>query len=222
MPRRLLACRTMSVQSLLSWFLPREDHFYTYLERQATIAQQAAQTLGLFRQGIAASEIRSTVERLEDQGDQSVREMLAALARTFVTPIDREDLQRVSKKLDDITDLLDLAARACVLYGVEKPTKPILVLIDKLEAATKVIADSVPLLREHKYDALIKACEQVQDLEKEGDTVFRDALSALFHDPAVDAKTILREKEVLEDLEKALNRCEQVAETLTNVAVKHG
>ena len=212
----------MSVQSILSWFLPKEDHFYTYLERQATVAHQATQTLGLFRQGTAATEIRSSIERLEDEGDQAVREMLAALARTFVTPIDREDLQRVSKKLDDITDLLDLAARACVLYGVEKPTKPILVLIEKLEAATKVIAEAVPLLRQHKYDALIRACHQVQDIEKEGDTVFRDALSALFHDPAVDAKTILREKEVLEDLEKALNRCEQVAETLTNVAVKHG
>jgi uncharacterized protein len=212
----------MSVQSILQWFLPKEDHFYTYLERQAQITHQAAQTLGMFRAGTAANEIRSSVERLEVQGDQTVRDMLASLARTFVTPIDREDLQRVSKKLDDILDLLDLAARACVLYGVEKPTRPMLVLIEKLEAATEAISQAMPLLRQHRYQALIKASQQVQDIEKDADTVFRDALSALFHDPAVDAKTILREKEVLEDLEKALNRCEQVAETLTNVAVKHG
>lgn len=209
------------LQRLISWFLPREDHFYSFLERHVDVARRAAKTLAMHRQGTAATEIRSALESLEAEADDIGTEMLDALARTFVTPIDREDLQRLSKKLDDIVDYLDLAARACVLYAVDRPTPAMLVQIDKIEQATTLLAESLPLLRQRRYQDLIDAMHKVIAIEKEGDAVFRDALSAMFHDPAVDAKTILREKEVLEDLELAIDRCEQVAETLINVAVKH-
>ena len=71
------------------------------------------------------------------------------------------------------------------------------------------------------YSDLIEASRAIHRFEKDGDIVFRDAISALFHDPAIDAKVILREKDILEDLEKAINRCDEVAETITNIAVKH-
>ncbi len=212
----------MFLQTLLRWLLPREDHFYDFLERQAEVGWKAAQAMAKHLSNAATTaQIRAEVEDLEHQGDAIGNEMLAALSRTFVTPIDREDLQRLSKKLDDIPDYINLAARACVLYGVERPTKPMTVLIEKLEACTRVLKEAVPKLRRHAYTDLIKVGQEIHALEKEGDVVFRDAISALFHDPTIDAKVILREKEVLEDLEDAINTCEQVAETLTNIAVKH-
>ncbi|MBA3708629.1 MAG: DUF47 family protein [Planctomycetes bacterium] len=211
------------INSLLRFLLPKEDHFYDFLEHQAQVAHEAAKVLAKYKDGSTTPQgIREQVQDIEHQGDTIVHEMLDALARTFVTPIDREDMQRLSKRLDDIVDLTNAAARACVLFGVEKPTKPMLHLIDKLVECTGLLASIMPQLRRHAYNQLIESCRSVAQVEKDGDGVFRDALSSLFHDPNIDAKTILREKEVLEDLEKAINRCDQVAEIMTNIAVKHG
>ena len=88
-------------------------------------------------------------------------------------------------------------------------------------ACTEVLSQTIPLLRKHAYPQITAGAERVAQFEKEGDVVFRDAISKLFHDPAIDAKELLREKEVLDDLEKAVNRCEQVADALTGIAVKH-
>lgn len=212
----------MSLNALLRLILPKEDHFYGYLERQAVVADQVARAMARFKEGSAqAAAIRDEVQQLEHQGDAIVHEMLEALARTFVTPIDREDLQRLSKRLDDIPDMVNAAARACVLFGVEKPTRPMILLIDKLVECTAELILAVPMLGRRDYKGIIKACGTVSHYEKDGDAVFRDALRDLFHDPGVDAKTILREKEVLEDLEKAINRCDQSAEILTNIAIKN-
>lgn len=212
----------MSFQSMIRWLLPREDHFFDFIERQAQVARDAARAMAAFKDGGIATEVRMTVQNLEHEGDRAVHGMLDALAKSFATPIDREDLQKLSKRLDDITDKINLAARAWVLFGVEKPTKPMLAMIDKLVESTSVLAELAPLLRTRDYKRLIADCGRVSAFEKDGDQVFRNALSELFHDPAIDAKTILREKEVLEDLERALNHCDQVAEILTNIAVKHG
>lgn len=211
----------MPFSAFLRWILPKEDHFYDHLERQAKVAHQAAVALKRLTTGGAAGEIRAAVQELEHQGDAILHEMLDALGRTFATPIDRDDLQKLCKRLDDITDMANAAARACVLFGVDKPTPPMCLLIEKLEASTAIIDRTVPLLRRHAYDQVKAGVQEVIQLEKDSDAVFRDAISKLFHDPAIDAKTILREKEVLDDLEKAINRCEQVADALTSIAVKH-
>jgi uncharacterized protein Yka (UPF0111/DUF47 family) len=212
----------MGFNSLLRFILPREDHFYAFLEQQAAAADRAAQVLLRLKQdGTQVAAIRDEVQKIEHEGDQIAHAMIEALGRTFVTPIDREDLQRLSKRLDDILDLANATARACVLFGVDRPTKPMTLLVDKLAECTGVLNRCVPLLRQRAYIQLITACREVNHYEKDGDAVFRDALSHLFHDPAVDAKTILREREILEDLEKAINRCDQVADLLTTVAVKN-
>jgi uncharacterized protein Yka (UPF0111/DUF47 family) len=207
--------------SFLRFLLPKSDHFYGFLERQMELAHRTAQAMAGFKDGGSAIAVRDAVQDLEHQGDAIVHQMLDALSATFVTPIDREDLQKLSKRIDDIADMTNATARACVLFGVEQPTKPMRHLIDKLVDCTALLNEAVPKLRVHAYPEVIRICSRVSNYEKDGDQVFRDALNALFHDPAIDAKTILREKEVLEDLEKAINRCDQVAEILTNVAVKN-
>jgi uncharacterized protein Yka (UPF0111/DUF47 family) len=211
------------LQALLRFVLPREDHFYDFLERQADVAHRAALVMAKYKDGSTTAQgIREQVQDLEHEGDDFVHQMLDALARTFVTPIDREDMQRLSKRLDDILDMTNAAARACVLFGVEKPTEPMLLLIDKLVQCTRVLNQLVPKLRRHAYRELTDAGRPVSAIEKDSDGVYRDALSKLFHDPAIDAKTIMREREVLDDLEKAINRCDQASEMILDIAVKHG
>jgi len=213
----------MSLQAIVRFLIPREDHFYDYLEKQAAVAHEGALALAEFKKPEASAEsVRKNVQELEHRGDAFVHDMEEALARSFVTPLDREDLQKLSMELDDILDLTNGAVRACVLYGVQAPTEPMKQLIDKLTECTKVLRDAVPHLRTHKYTELRETGRALRQLEKDGDQVYRDAVSRLFLDPAVDAKQLIREREVLEDLENAIDHCEHVASTLANLAVKHG
>ncbi len=213
----------MNLQGLIRFLLPREEHFYDYLERQAEAAHLGAQALARLKEpSVSPQEVREAVQGHEHEGDRVVHEMEEALAKTFVTPIDREDLQRLSAQLDDVLDLANGTARACVLYGVERPTEPMVTLMGLLARATALLKEAMPRLRKHDYAALLEATRELRKIEKEGDGVFREAISELFHDEAVDARRMLREKEVLEDLENAIDQCESVAETLANLAVKHG
>lgn len=212
----------MSIPAFIRSLLPRDNQFFGFLERQAAVAVQAAEALSALKQGGKRTEIRRNLAQIERDGDQAVKEMLDALARTFVTPIDRDDLQKLSKRLDDITDKINLAARASELFGVAEPSRPMVLLLDALLACTHDIDGLVGRLRSGDYKNILAEAGRITERQREGDEVFRDALRELFHDPAVDAKTILRDKEILEDLEKALNHCEQCAELLTNIAVKHG
>ncbi len=115
-----------------------------------------------------------------------------------------------------------LHTRAAVLFGVTRPSAAMTKLVDVLVKCTEVLASTLPLLRTHEYSKIVESTRAIRGLEKEGDIVFRDAISALFADPAIDAKVLLREKAVLEDLENALDHCDQLAATLTNLAIKHG
>ncbi|WP_394821018.1 DUF47 domain-containing protein [Pendulispora albinea] len=211
----------MSLQSLVRWLLPREDHFYDFLERQAAVAHEAAMALAEFHKpDSTVASVRASVQDFEHTGDKIVHEMEEALAKTFVTPIDREDLQRLSSQLDTVTDMANAAARTCDLFGVPRPTEPMIGLIDKLTECTRVLTRAVPMLRKHQYKELLEECRTLRAIEKEADAIYREAISQLFHDDNVDAKKLLREMTVLEDLEKGVDYCEYVSETLTNLAVK--
>jgi uncharacterized protein len=213
----------MGLDSIVRWFVPKEDHFYDFLEQQAAVAHEAAIALAEFKNpAVKAETIRDAVQVIEHKGDAIVHNLEDALAKTFVTPIDREDIQRLSSELDDIADLANGAARAFVLFGVEVATPPMLALMDKLVECTKVLKDALPNFRKAKYEALIEASRVVRNLEKEGDNLYRDAVSKLFRDSAIDPKQLIREREVLEDLEKAIDHCENVATTLAYLSVKHG
>lgn len=210
------------MQRLINWLLPQEQHFYSLVERHAQVVNEAARAMAGFRAGLPPKDINAKVRDLEHQGDECVRQMLDHLAKTFVTPIDREDLQRLSKKLDDILDYINLASRDCILYGVEKPTDAMLLQIDKLVTSAELVSSAVPWLRRKAYAEITDLTNRIAQHRDDGAQVFTEALTKLFHDPAIDAKTILREKEVLEALDKAINRCEQVGEVLVNIAVKNG
>jgi uncharacterized protein len=224
----------MGLDSIIRWFLPKEDHFYAFLEQQATVAHEAAVALAKLKEdGANTKVVCSEVQDIEHRGDKIVHDIEEALAKTFVTPIDREDIQKLSSELDDVADLANAAARAFVLFSVEKPTAPMVALMAILVRATKVLNDAIPNLRKHQYEALTEAARTLRALEKEGDTVYRDAIGQLFGDQTdgangpyresnMDAKRLIREREVLEDLEKAVDHCDHVASTLAYLAVKHG
>jgi uncharacterized protein Yka (UPF0111/DUF47 family) len=217
----------MGIQDVIRWFLPREDHFYDFLERQAIAAHEGAKAISKFGTNTSSAvDARDAVQKFEHEGDGIVREMEEALAKTFVTPIDREDLQRLSSELDTVLDLTNGAIRACVLLGVEKPTEPMSKLIAIIVRCTTKISEAMPKLRRHEYHEMLETARELRKIEKEADVVYREAVSALFKaggtNPGIDARVLIREKSVLEDLENAIDQCDSIADTLTNLAVKHG
>lgn len=212
----------MGLQDLIRWILPREDVFYGLIERQSELLDDAAKALAQFSSGVPAEQIREQVQDIEHAADAIVYEIEEQFARVFVTPIDREDLQLLAASLDNVVDLINLTARTFVLFGVPEPTPPMAELMTILVKMAEVFRAELPALRKHDYARLIAAGRVIKEHEKDADRVFRNALGQLFHDPAIDAKVLLRDKEVLEDLERAIDKCETVAERLKNLAVKHG
>jgi len=213
----------MGIQDIIRLLLPKEDHFYDYLESQAKVAHDGALALAKFTDnGHSADEARAAVQAFEHEGDRIVHEMEEALAKTFVTPIDREDLQRLSSELDTVLDLTNGAIRACTMLGVDKATEPMQKLVRIIVECTRRINEVMPMLRRNQYTELVHCARELRNIEKEGDLVYREAISKLFKDPAIDAKVLIREKTVLEDLENAIDQCDSIADILANLAVKNG
>lgn len=217
----------MGIQSVIRWFMPREDHFYEFLERQAKVAHEGAKALAKFSlNGTTAEDARTLVQKFEHEGDGIVREMEEALAKTFVTPIDREDLQKLSSELDTVLDLTNGAIRACVLLGVTRPTEPMKRLTEIIVRCTAKMDEAMPKLRKHQYREIVEVARELRKIEKEADVIYREALSSLFKEPvdesAQSARVLIREKTVLDDLENAIDQCDAIADTLANLAVKHG
>ena len=142
--------------------MPREDRFFAQFNRHAQIVLEGAMALReLLNGGASVAEGAHRVMALEIQADTIARDVLLLTRKTFVTPIDREDLQKLSQELDDVLDLMNGAARACVLYGVERPTTPMVGLIDKLVECTAVLKKALPHLRAHDYAALMTKASEV-------------------------------------------------------------
>lgn len=213
----------MGLQAWIRSLLPKEDKFFQYLEQQAAVAHDAAVALARFQEvGVKAEDVGVQVQDLEHAGDKLVHELEEALALTFVTPIDREDIQWISDELDTICDLANAGIRACVLLGVERPTPAMANLMNKLVECTTVVKQSLPFLTTGQYEKLRDAGRALRQKEKDGDVIYRNAVSALFKDSSLDFRALLREREVLNNLENAIDHCEHVGRSLVNLAVKHG
>ena len=211
----------MALQAMIRWLLPREDHYYDMLEELGRLGHDAALALAAF-ETTPAAQVQQNVQAIEHKADDVVRRMEDALARTFVTPLDREDLHRLTSELDDIIDLANLTARSYGLYNIEKPTPAMIELSKTLITCTQMIREAVPHLRTHKFADLIDGGRKVRDLEKAGDTIYRTAISDLFKAPSIDFRDLLKQKEALDHLENAVDHCDNVADLLANMAVKHG
>ncbi len=211
----------MGLQDVIRFVLPKEETFFNVMEKHSLVLHRAAGELARLGEGAEPEAVRDAVQALEHEGDKLMHEIDEALAATFVTPIDREDIQKLANELDDILDTCNRTARSFVLFRVKTATAPMLKLFGILCECTEKLSVALPSLRKSDYDALREASKAIKALEKQGDTVFRQAVSDLFDDPAIDAKAVLKQKEVLEDLESAIDQCEDVAEFLAHLAVKN-
>jgi len=211
----------MAVQDLVRWLLPKEEGFFEVIHQQAETLVKTTAALAEFEAGVPASDVAKRVQALEHEGDRLLKIVEDQLAKTFVTPIDREDIQSIAARMDDVIDKVNLTARSISLFGITEPSEPMTRLFSLLVAASSELVKATAALRRTAFGELGDIAKRVKVIEKEGDSVFRDAVAFLFRDPAIDAKELLRQKEILEDLEEAIDLCEDSAEFFVTVAVKH-
>ena len=213
----------MKLDRFIQILLPHDEKFYTFFEESAQNLVDAAQLLVEFSRS-APSARESIVERmheLEHQGDSVTHKIFAELSSTFVTPFDREDIHTLASALDDVMDYIDGTASRFVLYKIEKFPEPMLTLIAVLLKSVVELKRGVSLLRDfRRSDELQQVLELVNKSENDADAIFEQAVAALF-EYEKNPVQIIKLKEIYVALETATDKCEDAANVLETLLIKH-
>jgi len=201
---------------------PREQVFFDLFERSAANASKGSQELlELLEKFDDLPERAKRIKDIEHAGDEITHETFERLNTTFITPIDREDIHELASKLDDIIDLIDTAVARILLYKIDKPIEDARLLARCLVHATALIVEMLPAMRNMKNaDFVRQRCRDVHTQENEGDRIEQQALASLFdggHDPLY----VMKWKNIIEELESATDRCEDVANAIEGIVLKN-
>ncbi|MEE8414509.1 MAG: DUF47 family protein [Dehalococcoidales bacterium] len=202
--------------------IPREQKFFELFEGSARNMVKAAQKLKeLIDTWEDVGEKVSEIAELEHEGDRYTHQIFEQLHRTFVTPFDREDIALLAHSLDDVVDFIDAAADAMFSYKIICPNKRAQELSDIIVQAAIEVERAMPHLRHHaELKLTLEKCVEINRLENVADQIFRSAMGELF-DNTTDVTEIIKWREIYEHLETATDRCEDVADVLEGVALKH-
>ena len=200
--------------------IPREEKFYADFQALADELKRGARLLeDMLAPDRPAWDKADEIKEAEHKCDQLTHEIIQRLNRTFVTPLDREDIFNLARSLDDVMDAIDAAAALVRLYRLDSVRVGARELARIVTASTDQVRLAVGAMQEHK--GLMPHAIEVNRLENEADRVHHQAVSKLF-DEVHDPLTIMKWKETFDFLEEASDRCEDVANVIEGVMVKHG
>jgi len=140
------------------------------------------------------------------------------LDRTFITPLDREDIHKLASDLDDVMDTMDGTARRSQIFGLGPAPEGVKLLAEVIQRMVRVLAEAVGRLK--KGDDVMRFCVEAKGLEEEGDAIYHDSLGQLFEKER-DALEIIKWKEIYDNLELTLDQSEDVANVLESITLKH-
>ena len=202
--------------------LPRDERFFDLFTSVATLNVEAAQHLHELLS--AAPENRGylveSIKRLEHDADSLTHEVITRLDRSFITPLDREDIHMLASRLDDIIDRIDGTARRTQIYRPGLAPHGVILIADVVVRSTQQILEAVRVLNGKGAPVVIAACIRIKKLEEEGDSTYHEWLGRLF-DEEKDPVTLIKWKEIYDTLEKTLDQAEDVANVLESIAIKH-
>jgi len=206
---------------ILSWLIPQEKHFFTMIEQQSKNVLEGVDALvNMLEHYYEVEKKRERIKQIENEGDKMVHDIFSELNKTFITPIDREDISKLTSSLDDILDNLEAVSERLIIYEIKKPPKYMLEFAQILQKTARNVNEGIHLLRNFKEEKQIRGyCRDVHTLENEGDTLLRRATAELFNKK--DPIEIIKIKELYDDLEAAIDRCEDVADVIGDILVKY-
>lgn len=200
---------------------PKEIDFFEIFEKAASNLTKATSLLVLLMENFDNVEERAKeIYEVEQDGDMLTHDIMKKLNRTFVTPIDREDIHALASRMDDILDLIWGGVDRLVVFRITEPTKEALEITKDLHRTTEVLEKTIKELRGKNYSHIQEHCIEINRLENKIDRTFRDALGKMF-DNFRDPLLIIKWKEIYEHLEDASDRCEDVANILEGIVLKN-
>lgn len=201
--------------------LPRDERFFELFEQAADFAVAAADSLRLLFTDTANCELyRKQMADIEHAADKLNHEAVDKLNRTFVTPLDPEDIRTIANRLDDIIDFTHAAVERIALYKVTEVNEAAIALSEVLILSTNETKSMVTCLRDMSQRSVLAAhCIEINRLENTGDCIYREALGSLFS--AGDLHELFRWKEIIECIERAIDQCEDLANSLELMVTKY-
>jgi len=202
---------------------PRDTQFYDLFEQDAANLLEAAQALVAFFNDSEhdRAEKARMFKAYAQKGDHFTNEIIKRLHRTFVTPIDREDIAQLAHTLDSVMDFVEAAARTLVLYKMTEPTPRARELARIVLGVAEKLNEIMPFLRNRKQFArILRGCVDVNRLENEADDVHHAAQAELF-ETSGDAFALIKWRELYQHLENATDLGEDVANILEGIVLKH-
>jgi predicted phosphate transport protein (TIGR00153 family) len=203
-------------------FLPKDESFFDQFEehgRRTVDGCQALLELVTTPGDIAAR--AKAISEIESDCDRTTHAVVAQLHKTFITPIDRNDIHRLITKMDDVMDYVEAAAERLALYELTVMTPELGRMAQSLLASAERVLEAVTALRDFKNpEAILAKCVEINRLENETDGILRAALARLFREEK-DPITIIKWKEIYELIETATDRCEDVANIIEGVVLEN-
>lgn len=203
------------------WIIPQEKHFFEMLEKQADIVLEGAEALlDMTKNFERVAQKRDKIKDIEHKGDDLVHRISEELNKTFVTPIDHDDLSKLTSRLDDVLDYIEAASHRMWSYELKAIPPDMVKLAEVIVASAKEVNHAVRDLRNlKKKNEIIKHCIEINRLENIGDDITHVAVAGLFK--TYDAIDIIKMKEVYEHLEMATDKCEDAADVIKDVFIKN-
>lgn len=201
--------------------IPQEMKFFDMFEKSAQNILRGAKILKEISENFnTLPENAAKMERLEHDTDQITHEIMEKLNKTFITPIDREDIHELTAVLDDVMDFIEAATERMILYKVKNPTPEMKQIADVILSQAEEINKVMPKLKNLKHTPIMEHCIEINRLENAGDRILREAVARLF-DNRTDPLEVIKWKDIYDFLETATDKCEDVAVIIEGIVLKH-
>ena len=211
---------------LLSVLMPRERQFFTLFNRHADLVVEGAKTLTGMLANYADAGGREAfvakIHSIEHAADEVTHQTVALMHNTFVTPFDRDQINKLIQRMDDILDLIQDTAESLTLYDVHVLTPEVSHLADLMRVCCLRVAAAVTQLSSmDNGPAILKICQEIDALESDADRVMRGAISKLFREEQ-DTRQLVKLKAVYELIELTTDKCQDVALVIEGVVLENG
>jgi len=205
---------------LKEWVIPQDRAFFDILEKEsANVLLGATKLEAAMKSFDQMEERRKEFKDIEHVGDDIVHQIYEKVNRSFITPIDQEDITRLASLYDDVLDYMYAVMNRIVLYEVTGPTEPMIKFAGICRASVEEIHQAFISMRKLDKVEIDKRCIEVDRLENEADELLNETVVKLFKSD--DVISILKMKEIYEHLETVTDRCEDLSQVLRDILIKH-
>ncbi|NPU83307.1 MAG: DUF47 domain-containing protein [Syntrophaceae bacterium] len=204
-------------------FIPKEEKFFDHFEDLADKIEEGGRLFMEIVDNYDHSEGKvARMKEIEHEADKITHLIYEKMHKTFLTPLDREDIYALANKMDSILDLIEAAAARMYLYKVKSASREIRelgIIVNNSIALVKMIVHA--LRNKKNAEMIMKACVEINTLENEGDYILRQAMARLFESEE-DVFELIKWKEILERVEESIDTCEDVSNIVEGIVLKHG